>query len=276
MVMASPSSGSRSRSALPRRLLPSMVAIGFGLLSACAVAAQDLPQVIRAVKPAIVAIGSYKKDRQPSAIVNGTGFVVGNGLTIVTSAHIFDRKLADFEHWMVFVGHGDAVQARDMEVLCVDREHDVASIRLHGPSLPVVKLAAADGEAEGRAIAFTGYPLGAVLGLYPATARGIISALVPAAIPQNRATTLNSETIRRLRHNFHVYQLDATAYPGDSGSPVYQADSGLVIGVIDSVFVKPTKETALASVVGTPSGITYAIPIQFVRELLAKSGCGGA
>ena len=239
-------------------------------------AAEDLPQTIRLVKPAVVAIGSYKKDRAPSAIVDGTGFVVGDGLTVLTAAHVFGRKLVDFEHWEVFVGHGDEAQAREAQVLCMDREHDVATVRVVAPSLPAVKLAPSEDEIDGREIAFTGYPLGATLGLFPSTARGIIAATVPAAIPQNTSHTLNADTIRRLRENFEVYQLDATAYPGNSGSPLYRADNGQVVGIVDSVFVKPTKETALTSVVGTPSGITYAIPIRFGRELLAKSGCGGA
>jgi hypothetical protein len=37
-----------------------------------------------------------------------------------------------------------------------------------------------------------------------------------------------------------------------------------VIGVVNSVFVKETKEAVLEK----PSGITYAIPVSFVRALL--------
>ncbi len=256
------------------RLLPALAA--FALWAAGPVQADDLPQMIRLLKPSVVAIGSYKKDRAPSAVVDGTGFVVGNGLTVVTAAHVLGRKLADFERWEVFVGHGDDAQAREAQVLCTDPEHDIATIRIAAPALPAVKFDGVDAEVEGRDIAFTGFPLGGVLGLYPSTAHGIIGALVPAAIPQNNTRTLNVETIRRLQDNYRVYQLDATAYPGNSGSPVYRTDNGMVVGIIDSVYVKPTKEAALAAVVGTPSGITYAIPIRYGRELLAKPGCGGA
>ena len=258
-----------------RGLFLAPVLAAFGLISAGPVAAEDLTQTIRIVKPAVVAIGTYRKDRAPSAIIDGTGFVVGDGLTILTAAHVFGRKLADFEHWVVFVGHGDEAQARDAQILCTDREHDIAVARVAPPALPATKLAASEAEAEGRDIALTGYPIGAILGLYPATARGIISALVPAAIPQNSGAALTPDTIRRLRQNFEVYQLDATAYPGNSGSPLYRIDNGQVVGIVDSVYVKPTKEAALASVIGTPSGITYAIPIRYGRELLAKPGCGG-
>ncbi len=55
---------------------------------------------------------------------------------------------------------------------------------------------------------------------------------------------------------YAVFQLDGTAYPGSSGSPLYDPETGLVYGVINMVFVKGTKEAALSN----PSGITYAIP----------------
>jgi serine protease Do len=55
-----------------------------------------------------------------------------------------------------------------------------------------------------------------------------------------------------------------TGYPGNSGSPVYHPESGVVIGIVNSVLVKSTRESALAQ----PSGITYAIPAQKLLELL--------
>ena len=64
-----------------------------------------------------------------------------------------------------------------------------------------------------------------------------------------------------------MFQLDATAYPGNSGSPLYDGNTGLVIGVINSVFVKGAKENVLRD----PSGITYAIPARYVQELLKRT-----
>jgi S1-C subfamily serine protease len=64
----------------------------------------------------------------------------------------------------------------------------------------------------------------------------------------------------------NIFQLDGTAYPGNSGSPVYDASTGKVLGVINAVFVKGLKETAITA----PSGITYAIPSNYVRDLLQK------
>jgi serine protease Do len=42
-------------------------------------------------------------------------------------------------------------------------------------------------------------------------------------------------------------------------------DSGEIVGVISMVALKGTRESALTS----PSGISYAIPVEFVLRLLA-------
>ena len=65
-----------------------------------------------------------------------------------------------------------------------------------------------------------------------------------------------------------MLQLDATAYPGNSGSPLYEVGSGQVVGVLNSVLVKSTKESALEN----PTGISYAIPIDYLNKLLRKAG----
>ena len=73
--------------------------------------------------------------------------------------------------------------------------------------------------------------------------------------------------VRRLREGtFPVFQLDATAYPGQSGSPLYDGASGEVVGIINMVLVKSTRESALSQ----PSGISYAIPSRALIELLAR------
>jgi serine protease Do len=64
-----------------------------------------------------------------------------------------------------------------------------------------------------------------------------------------------------------VFQLDGTAFPGNSGSPLYDPADGEVVGVLNMVFVKSTKEAALAQ----PSGISYAIPSTFLIDLLASA-----
>jgi serine protease Do len=71
--------------------------------------------------------------------------------------------------------------------------------------------------------------------------------------------------IRSLRAgSFDIFQLDGTAYPGNSGGPLFDPGSGVVLGVVNMVFIKGTRESALTH----PSGITYAIPAKYVTNLL--------
>ncbi len=96
----------------------------------------------------------------------------------------------------------------------------------------------------------------------------MVAAITPIAIPPPVAAQLDARVARRLTTgSYPVLQLDATAYPGNSGSPVYDPESGEVLGIINMVFVKGTKEAVLTQ----PSGITYAIPATHLQALLAKT-----
>jgi len=107
-----------------------------------------------------------------------------------------------------------------------------------------------------------------VLGLYPVTHRGTVSAITPIVIPAATTRTLDAKSISRMRTPYTVFQLDGTAYPGNSGSPMYDLDTGAVYGIINMVFVKGTKENALTE----PSGISYAIPANYIRDMISKAG----
>ena len=106
------------------------------------------------------------------------------------------------------------------------------------------------------------------LGINAVTHRGLISAITPIVIPQLSGQQLEKDTLARLIAPYDVFLLDATAYPGNSGSPLYHPNTGEVIGIINKVFVQQTKRSAIQQ----PSGISYAIPIKHLQELLKKSG----
>jgi S1-C subfamily serine protease len=90
-----------------------------------------------------------------------------------------------------------------------------------------------------------------------------VAAVAPDINPARNANELTIQMLGRLKRPFMIYQLDATAYPGNSGSPVFDRESGDVIGVINKVFVSAGKEAALSH----PSGISYAIPVKHLRKL---------
>lgn len=149
----------------------------------------------------------------------------------------------------------------------MDTSTDLALLRIGGAPLPALRIGDSDGVKEGQSILMTGFPIGSVLGPHPATHRGMIAAITPIVIPQPHSGRLDPKVVRRLASGpFDVLQLDATAYPGNSGSPVYDPATGTVLGIVNMVFVKGTKETALTQ----PSGITYAVPSKRLLELIGQ------
>ena len=252
-----------------RRFLASALAMSL-LTGGLSTAKADLVATVPRIKPSVVAVGTYQRTRSPAFQFRGTGFVVGNGLLVATNAHVLPERLdSDNMEALVIVvpGDGEIGTVRSARVVASERSRDLAVVRLEGgPALPALRLGSNARVLEGQEIAFTGFPIGNVLGMTPVTHRGIVSAITPIGIPQANSRNLNPALIRRLANDvFRVYQLDATAYPGNSGSPLYDPDSGEVLGVLNMVFVKSTKENVLAD----PSGISYAIPVEYLQRLLA-------
>jgi S1-C subfamily serine protease len=103
------------------------------------------------------------------------------------------------------------------------------------------------------------------LGFAPVTHHGIVSSITTAALPAPTAQQLDPRALVRLREgNFEIYQLDATAYPGNSGGPVIDPATGHVLALLNMVFIKGSRESALTN----PTGISYAIPVRWLRELM--------
>jgi len=250
----------------------SVLALGSLLLTLSAPAAAQTPsETIERVKPAVVAVGTFQRTRSPQFQFSGTGFAVADGTYIVTNAHVLppmlDPTKMEVSAILLPGKDRDQVQVREARQVAVDSTYDIALLKIDGAALPALKLRNSDNVREGQDVLFTGFPIGAVLGPFPATHRGIVSAITPIAIPQARAADLDAKMLRRLTQgSFPVFQLDATAYPGNSGSPVYDPLTGDVLGVVNMVLVKGTRESILSQ----PSGITYAVPSKYLQALIDK------
>ncbi|MGI5308940.1 S1 family peptidase [Rheinheimera sp. WS51] len=225
----------------------------------------DLVQLVNNNKAAIVAIGIYNPLASPRIRLIGTGFVIADGKKIVTNYHVISASLSTTrnENYVVLSGHGNEIKVHSILDTKTDIKHDLAVLSI-SETLPTVNLADNSYSPEGSSVALIGYPITAVLGLYPATHAGIIAAITPIAIPADNSKALNSRALRQLKTPFLLYQLDATAYPGNSGSPLFDIKTGKVIGIVNKVFVKSSKESVLAD----PSNISYAIPVKFLHALL--------
>lgn len=245
-----------------------MLAAAAALVSGTCVTADPLPNLVARAKRSVVLVGSYGLMDSPRFGFRGTGFVVADGRHVLTNAHVIPPETPGR------VDRGIAIQVwtpesqwlvREAKLITMDAQHDLALLRIDGPAMPTLRLASNEAP-EGTAIALIGFPLGGALGYSHVTHRGIVSARTAIAPPAVGAQGLTERAVKQLRQGaFEVVQLDATAYPGNSGGPVLDVETGEVVGVVSMVLVKGTKEAALSA----PSGISYAIPVRDAAALLA-------
>lgn len=229
----------------------------------------DVADTLLNIKPGVVGVGTFNPTGRPQANLQGTGFAVLDGRYVVSCAHIFSKQLDSEknETYAIFIGHDRQMAVRSARLIATDKARDLALLKMAGDPLPALKLGDSSRAREGWQLYFTGYPIGSVLGLNPSTHRAGLAAIVPIFTPLQSASQLDARTLRQARNAYDVFELDAIAYPGNSGSPVWHPDTGEVLGVVNSVYVKGAKEAALTA----PSGITYAIPVNYVHDLLKQA-----
>lgn len=171
----------------------------------------------------------------------GSGFVVGDEGWIVTNAHVVrgSRRV------LVRFGSGDRQRGR---VVAYDPSHDLAVVRLEGdPPVDGLELGDSDAVEVGQTVLAFGSPFG----LEGTLTQGIVSA-------RRDLPAIGGGAVQGL------IQTDAPINPGNSGGPLVDA-KGRVVGV----------NTAILSRTGGSHGIGFAVPINYVKELLAKLRAGG-
>ena len=243
--------------------------LGITLMFTLNVCGHSITHIVSKVKPSVVGVGLYDAMGVQTHQLRGSGFVFGDGSLIATNYHVVSKGLdpQKVQYHIVFSGTGRQPKIHRAKIIAKDIDHDLAILKIEG-DLPAVTLAEQGYAVDGTEVLLTGFPIGAVLGLYPATHRGIIAATTPDVIPSAHSSQLSINMLKRLEGKFMIYQLDITAYPGNSGSPLYKAETGEVLGILNKVFVKESKETVLEK----PSGISYAIPIKYLLELANRKG----
>jgi serine protease Do len=242
------------------------------LLAAAAAAALPVralarvPEIVAAARPSVLPIGRFDPLASPRFAFRGSAFVVGDGRQVVTCDHVVPA--GELPGWVLqrpLPGGGS--EWRKLNLTARDPEHDLALLALDGDPLPALALAPDDAPREGQDVLVLGFPIGGVLGFQPVTHRGMISSIAPLALPAANAAALRDASIAALRRGaFDILQLDATAYPGNSGGPVLDAGSGQVLGIVSFVLARGSRESALSA----PTGISYAIPARWVRALMAR------
>jgi hypothetical protein len=223
-------------------------------------------ETARRVKRSVVAIGTYQRNQRPAIRYAGTGFVVHDGNTAVTNEHVIAgiRERGELEDLRVFIPDVEAPRGFAAGVWAEDARHDAALVRFRGPRMPALELSDGSEARFGDEVGIVGFPIGLALGAVPAVHRGVVAARVPAVLPLPAGHPMSPRLKAALANPYELLQLDLVAYPGNSGSVVFEPGSTKAVAVLNKTLATQTREHLLSK----PSGIAYAVPARWAGALL--------
>lgn len=185
----------------------------------------DPASIYKKTNPAIVSIDSQASE----CISCGTGCIIEENGTILTSAHVLD----DGEDIIVTTSNGQDFKASIVKKLGDNK--DVAILKINAPyPLKTVKL----GNSEKIKVGDKVYALGNPFGFSGTLTQGIIS---------------------RIDYNKNRIQTDAAINPGSSGGPLLNKN-GEIIGINQAIY---NPDNNISNI-----GIGFAIPINAIKDYL--------
>jgi S1-C subfamily serine protease len=264
--------------------------------------------IVAKIKPAVVGLGLLEDGRDPlSVVIIGTGFIVDPGGWIMTNRHVAELFLAErsgsigvrnaLARAVLFVDStGRTIPhtgrpavsgfgAAPFPIVEVSFPPAQADGDLHYESVPDLALCKINTEKlhragleqlpflslgdssivrEGDEVGICGFPLGLTLPrdnkmrqMTAIVQRGIVAAVLPwTGIP-----------------NPHAFQLDININGGSSGSPMFLADTGEIVGVVFAAPYQPHRISIGVNnsklhidTVPLPTGFGYAVPTKRYSE----------
>ncbi len=176
---------------------------------------------------------------------SGSGVILDSSGYIVTNAHVvagarrvqvaLPLRAEDLDGRTSILKSG--VRIVGGQIVGVDRETDIAVIKVSEKDLPVLQLADSDEVRQGQVVLAFGSPLG----LDNSVSMGVVSSVARQLRPEDTVIYI---------------QTDATINPGNSGGPLVNAD-GDVVGINTMIFTQS----------GGSEGIGFAIPSNIVRAV---------
>lgn len=171
----------------------------------------------------------------------GAGVIVSPDGYIVTNAHVVQgaRKIRVRLPGLETPGtdNGGPIGPVGAKVIGIDRQSDLAVLKIEGKNLPALDLADSDTLKQGQVV----FAFGSPQGLENSVTMGVVSATSRQVSDENPTTFI---------------QTDAPINPGNSGGPLVDVD-GRVVGI----------DTFILSESGGSEGLGFAIPSNVVRNI---------
>jgi S1-C subfamily serine protease len=222
-------------------------ALAFGLAACSATpkeqktAGDPFPRVYRTLRPSVVLLtmnipADDPKRKGQFDEAYGSGLIVASGSwgsQILTAEHV----IHDARNLRVTIGDRRKSKAR---TIASDEKDDLALLGTDVPNLVAAPLGTSKGLLPGSAIGVAGYP-------------------IPDAFQDEglgTSTSVFAGRIASIRHD--ALELDVPVIPGESGGPVFDAQTGAVIGLAESRFEEE-------------KAIGFAIPIDDAKRFIAHA-----
>ena len=171
----------------------------------------------------------------------GAGVILSADGYIVTNAHVVQgaRKIRVRLPGLEAPGGDDLTPHGPVnaKVVGIDRQSDIAVLRIDGKNLPALELANSDQLKQGQVV----FAFGSPQGLENSVTMGVVSATARQVSEDNPTTYV---------------QTDAPINPGNSGGPLVDVD-GRVVGI----------DTFILSESGGSEGLGFAIPSNVVKNI---------
>ena len=182
---------------------------------------------------------AISKDENPSKGTVGTGFFVNNKGYVITNYHVV--KTNENNTKIMFRD-----KEKDAKMIAFDEILDIALLKVEVKNKNYIKFSN-NSPKKAQSILVAGYPYGKYISDDLKITSGIINSL------------------KGIKNNTSMLQIDATVNPGNSGGPIVDKDSGSLVGVAT---MKLSKDYTKAAFGVESENTNYGIKSSQVKDFL--------
>lgn len=182
---------------------------------------------------------AISKDENPATGTVGTGFFVNNEGYVITNYHVV--KTSENNTKIMFKN-----KEKEAKMIAFDEILDIALLKVEVKNKNYIKFSN-NSPKKAQSILVAGYPYGKYISDDLKITSGIINSL------------------KGIKNNTSMLQIDATVNPGNSGGPIVDKDSGSLVGVAT---MKLSKDYTKAAFGVESENTNYGIKSSQVKDFL--------